>query len=322
MSENSLNDIIYELNMDFSADELSKFFANIGFAPMVNCVNEESFDRFVFLHGDKDEVYGTEERRFIEKVGTICVYTDFLKKTARGKMKCYTIAADVSEIDDSLYSAILFMKIVIKAKGGFPIFILKLEDGIHIGCRLFDSKEWNNCILSDNQKPISFIDDSIWLNDTIKFLDYYTSIVDILKPESNNYMDYDEAAIKRRGIQSSYIDSLRAVQDSYGTSTQTAMENYYDYFEEDNSEEDFISMFNECMDELRNIKSSKVNTIEMLFEADEIERMAIEADVKQSKLAEESVAQPEGNVDEDILKQMKSDPEQMLKKLKNLHGLS
>ena len=110
----------------------------------------EKCEKFIFLHGDSDEVYTATERKFIEELGYIFVFPDFFKKTNKGNMPCRFVAMDLSQSYDDVYAAVFFMKIVIKAIGGFTIFVMKFSDGVHLGMRLFDStQDWKNCTLSE-----------------------------------------------------------------------------------------------------------------------------------------------------------------------------
>ena len=77
----------------------------------------------------------------------------------------------------------------------------------------------------------------------------------------------------------------------------------------------------EIVEELRDIQSSKVNTIEMLFEADELERVTTEAEESRNKGLEGLYENRQSENDSGLIEEMKSNPEALIKKLKRIRGL-
>ena len=85
-------------------------------------------------------------------------------------MPCRFIAVDLSKWWNDIYNAVFFMKIIIKAFSGFSLFIIKSNDGIHLGARLFDKTEWKNCTLSRSDELPDILGEADWENDTDDFL--------------------------------------------------------------------------------------------------------------------------------------------------------
>lgn len=320
MSGQEIAELIDELNNDFSVRHISAFLEETGLMAGNKGCTVESCEKFIFLHGNSDEVYSAKERKFIEDTGNVFVYSDFYKKTKRGNMPCRFVAADLSQNPDGIYAAVFFMKIVIKAIGGFTAFVIKLIDGVHFGIRLFDNKEeWKNCALSEPDKLPDILDEIIWESESEGFLKYYNTFAETLRPMAR-CMDYDEMILRKRGIQFSYIDSLCEIERRYGESVQAELQRYMNFFQ-DKPEKDFAEILEETIDELRDIQSAKVNTIEMLFEADELERATTEAEENRNKGLENLYESSKPVDNSDLIEEMKNNPEALIKKLKSIRGL-
>lgn len=320
MSGQEIAELVDELNNDFSVRHISAFLEETGLMARDKGCTVESCEKFVFLHGDSNEVYNVKERKFIESVGNVFVYSDFYRKTKRGGMPCRFVAVDLSQSPDDIYAAVFFMKIVVKAIGGFTIFVINLSDGVHFGVRLFDSKEeWKNCALSEPDKLPDILDEVAWESENEWFLKYYNTFAEAVKPAAR-YVDYDEMILRKRGIQFGYIDSLREIERRYGESVQTELQRYIDFFQNEPGK-GFAEILEEIVEELRDIQSSKVNTIEMLFEADELERVTMEAEESRNQGLESLYENRQSENDSGLIEEMKNNPEAMIKKLKRIRGL-
>ena len=165
----SANEVLEELNNDFCALQVSEFLEKSGFLQDKQPCTTENLQRLIFLQGNQEEVYTVIERKFIEQVGEVYVFPEFYKKTKHGNMSCRFVAVDLSKWQDDIYNAVFFMKIIIKAFSGFSLFIIKSNDGIHLGARLFDKFEWKNCTLSKSDELPDILDETDWENDTDDF---------------------------------------------------------------------------------------------------------------------------------------------------------
>ena len=313
----SANEVIEELNNDFCAFQVSEFLEKIGFLQEKQPCTTEDLQRLVFLQGNQEEVYTVLERKFIERVGKVYIFPEFYKKTNRGNMPCRFIAVDLSKWRDDIYNAVFFMKIIIKAFSGFSLFIIKSNDGIHLGARLFDKTEWKNCTLSRSDELPDMLAEADWKNDADYFFDFYNSVIEAITPVAYNHIGYDEKISRSRGVQAGYIDMLNEVGNIYGESILDELERYRGTFEEV-EEQGFAEILEECEEDLKNVRSTKVNTIEMLFEAEELEKIAERAEAQRNADFESST-NSESNYT--VLGELNDDPEVIIKKLKNLKGL-
>lgn len=278
---------------------------------------------FFFLHGDEQEVYNKEERDFIENVGEIYIYKEFCKKAKRGIITCRIIAAEVNGVNE-IKNSLFFMKEINKAIGGFTIFFIKAGVNFYIGIRAFNKDENDDCIIS---KPIVLVEDFeemadklSYVTDSDDFIDYYRTLVDAIEENNLALTDYDRQIEIKRGIQYSYLNILSEISHIYKVSFSGEIERYYKSFEgiEGN---DYLSIVKESIAELSFIKSFKANTMEMLFEADEMMELA-------KKTEEENEIfignQNEKNYNEennsDMMKYL-DNPELMIKMLKQRKGI-
>lgn len=312
-----ISECLNELNIEFSASNASRLLRESGVINSGEIGRKERLSKLVFLHSDKDEIYSGQEMQFIEQVGDIYIFPEFLKEMSRGNMTCRYICADLSWLENDIHTAVFFMKIIIKALAGFTIFILKLSDGIHIGIRTFEKKEYKNCTICENERVEEVLEMLLWQN-ADNFLDYYTGIAENVSPMEPLDYDYDEKVIRRRGLQYSYIEGLRNIESLYHVDLSHEIDRYFDWFEE-RIETSYKEEIEEVLFELKNIKSSKVNTLEMLFEADELEKLSIEADERYDISFESS--DNENEVDIEMIEEYGDNPEEMIKKLKMKHGL-
>lgn len=315
----SVSEVIDELNNDFCAFQVTDFLAKTGLLQDKQPCITEKLQNFIFLHGNQEEVYTARECKFIEQVGDIYVFPEFYKKTKHGNMPCRFIAVDLSKWQDGIYNAVFFMKVIIKAFLGFSLFVIKSNDGIHLGARMFEKTEWKNCTLSKTDDLLRILDETVWENDTDNFLDFYYSVIEAIVPALDNYIGYEEKILRIRGAQSSYTDMLYEMEHIYGESIRSELERYKKSFEETETLE-FADILEECVEDLRGIQSTKVNTMEMLFEAEELEKIAKKTEEQRNRDFENSI---DGNGESDytMFEELKGDPEAIIKKLKNLKGL-
>lgn len=312
----------YEI-FEFTEEDIAHVLECMGLVNAQESCLIEPMDKFIFLHGDEQEVYNKEERDFIENVGEIYIYKEFCKKAKRGIITCRIIAAEVNGVNEIKYS-LFFMKEINKAIGGFTIFFIKAGVNFYIGIRAFNKDENDDCIIS---KPIVLVEDFeemadklSYVTDSDDFIDYYRTLVDAIEENNLALTDYDRQIEIKRGIQYSYLNILSEISHIYKVSFSGEIERYYKSFEgiEGN---DYLSIVKESIAELSFIKSFKANTMEMLFEADEMMELA-------KKTEEENEIfignQNEKNYNEennsDMMKYL-DNPELMIKMLKQRKGI-
>nr|DAP91382.1 MAG TPA: hypothetical protein [Inoviridae sp.] len=312
-----IDELLYELNNEFTASNLSRLLSETGLISEGIKGRIELFSRLIFLYSDKDEIYSRREMDFIENVGNIILFPDFIKKVAKGNMNCRYIGVDLSGFGDDLYYPVMFMKILIKALSGFSIFIIKLLDGIHIGIRTFDKVEYKNCTLCESKRIEEVLEGFTWVFDE-DFLDYYSALVEYVSPTDNYATDYDEYGVRRRGVAHEYIEALSYLATMTGISTSSQIDQYRMWFNETN-EYTFKMQLDDCVEELKNIHSAKVNTLEMLFEAEELERLSADSEtIYEETLNSQSESR---EFDDSILVEAGDNPEEMIRLLKLKHGV-
>lgn len=309
----------YEI-FEFTEEDIAHVLECMGLVNAQESCQIEPMDKFIFLHGDEQEVYNKEERDFIENVGEIYIYKEFCKKAKRGIITCRIIAAEVNGVNE-IKNSLFFMKEINKAIGGFTIFFIKAGVNFYIGIRAFNKDENDDCIIS---KPIVLVEEMAdklsYVTDSDDFIDYYRTLVDAIEENNLALTDYDRQIEIKRGIQYSYLNMLSEISNIYKVSFSGEIERYYKSFE-GIEENNYLSIVKESIAELSFIKSFKANTMEMLFEADEMMDLA-------KKTEEENEIfignQNEKNHSEennsDMMKYL-DNPELMIKMLKQRKGI-
>lgn len=312
----------YEI-FEFTEEDIAHVLECMGLVNAQESCQIEPMDKFIFFHGDEQEVYNKEERDFIENVGEIYIYKEFCKKAKRGIITCRIVAAEVNGVNE-IKNSLFFMKEINKAIGGFTIFFIKAGVNFYIGIRAFNKDENDDCIIS---KPIVLVEDFeemadklSYVTDSDDFIDYYRTLVDAIEENNLALTDYDRQIEIKRGIQYSYLNILSEISHIYKVSFSGEIERYYKSFE-GIEENDYLSIVKESIAELSFIKSFKANTMEMLFEADEMMELA-------KKTEEENEIfignQNEKNYNEennsDMMKYL-DNPELMIKMLKQRKGI-
>ena len=317
--EQGLIELTEELNNDLYPGLLRDFFLLAGWADEGLLFSERSFSRMVYIEGKSDEVYSKLERDFIETVPSIYVSTDFSMISERGYITCRYFAVDLSTNGDALYDAILFMKIVIKAFNCYPVFVIKLPDGIRLGMRIFGKDSWNNCLLCrDINETIQELGDDYYID---SFMSFYVILKNALEPAFYDARDYDLEIVLKRGIDYNYVNLLLEIQETTGFDFSYEIQRYKDSFIEIAEEEKEESFYEQCFEierSLGNVRSFQINTLELLFEADEAERGAMDT----SKITADSPRYGgQSNYDTGLISQYGNNLEELIKHLKQKKGI-
>lgn len=308
----------------FSIEEIAQMLEYMGLMNSQESCQVESLDKYIFIHGDEQEVYNSEERNFIKSVGNIYIYREFYKKINRGTMPCRIIAAEINAANE-IKNALFFMKEINKAIGGFTIFVIKANTRYYMGIRAFNKDIKDDCIIS---RPIESFEDFEDISDKLSyvpqtddFMDYYVSLAEALEYD-RNYIDYDTKVMIKRGIQHSYLDTLNEISRMYKVSFEYEIDRYYSTFE-NIEERDYLSVVKEAVSELSFIKTFKANTIEMIFEAEKMVQLAIKEEEEYETFMEKhhtnNAVNIKGNVSE--MKEYLDDPELIIKILKQQRGI-
>lgn len=313
---------------DFSEKVLTDVLSSAGLISDSRPKFNGAMEKLVFMYGEDSEVYSPAEIRFIERIGDVLVYPDFTKKLNQGNMVCRTIAAKLNCCgDDALRACVSFEKIIDKALDGFNMFLFVAEDSVFFGCRIFDKSRKRNCALS---RPISdentfeqMVDELSFLTGLETFMEYYDHYQHVITDDQIENEDYEHMIMRRRGMQLSYLEDINEIEQGIGVDMSKEKERYWRMFY-DEPEETFASLLEEVDESLSFIKSNRVNTYEMLFEADEMMRQAEQAEAENERLAQAAATEfhkrsdPESDEEAQALL---DDPEEMIKLLKKRRGL-
>lgn len=313
---------------DFSEKALTDIIISAGLTSESRPKYSGTMERLVFMYGEDREVYSPAEIRFIDSIENVYVYQEFTKLLNQGNMVCRTIATKINSVGhEALKACVSFEKIIDKALDGFNIFFFVTEDNVFFGCRLFDKAGRRDCALS---KPIEgeyafeqYLDELSFLAEISSFMEYYSYFKTLITENQDENEDYEHLIMRRRGIQMSYLDDICRIERDMGLNMSGEKERYKRMFN-DEPEETFASLLDEVEESLAFIKSNRINTYEMLFEADEMMREAEAAEAENERLAAQVNVQASTNdntaADEEA-KALLEDPEEMIKLLKKRRGL-
>lgn len=274
-----------------------------------------SFDKYIFLNGNKDEIYTKQEIEFISSVGDIEVFAEFHKKnTELGIIPCRVIAARNSKMDPVDFS-IAFIKINNKAIDSFNICIIFSEEGIIIACRSYYDSLYNGYHISNIIKTESQMKE---LYDTFmdspeykEFISYYLYVSDCIqyKVDTVDYLSKKKSYNRR----------------AYGyTDEDWAIENKRSLWEiGERHKVNYADRVAESDEYLFKIESSQMNTMEMLIEAEETDKSTSESARRNEKMIMQSGVEADissEEIDAEI-KAVLDDPELMIKLLKKKRGI-
>lgn len=286
-----------------------------------------NMEKLVYVHGNPNEVYSPAEIRFTESIDEVYVYSDFFMNLNKGSMACRVIAARIGcDGHNALKACVSFEKIIDKALDGFNIFFFVTDESVLFGCKVFDKNGKSDCTLS---RPITtkiefeqIQDELSFLGNSDEFMDYYNYYLRVITCGNSKDDDYELLIVKRRGMQFTYLEEIDNLGREIGVDMIYEKERYRQMFEA-NPEVSFAALLEEVEDSLSFIKSNRVNTYEMLFEADEMMRQAEEAEAGNDRLAVQAAL--ENQVSEDVhdteAEALLDDPEEMIKLLKKRRGI-
>lgn len=291
--------------------------------PRLSCTME----KLVYVYGNSNEVYSPAEIGFTESVDKVLVYSDFFKKLNKGSMVCRVIAAVINCAGyDALKACVSFEKIINKAFDGYNVFFFVTEDSVWFGCRIFDKKEKRDCTISkpikDEETFEQLCGEIAFSNSTEEFMEFYNQFMRAIACEEMSYDDFENQIIRRRGMQFSYLEEMDRLERDTGINMSGERERYFHMFE-DIPEISFPELLEEVEESLSFIKSNRVNTYEMLFEADEMMRQAEDAERENDRIAQQlgsDYSRDASQMDKDTEKLLEN-PEEMVKALKKRKGI-
>lgn len=277
-----------------------------------------AFERYVFLNGNKDEIYTRQEIDFISVSGDIVVFTEFYKEAKRGIIPCKVVVTRNSQLDLVEFS-IAFTKIINKASDSFNICVVFSEEGIIFTCRAYDSAA-NNYYISDIIKTYEQMEelcnDLMYLPDHDGFIEYYSYVRESIRFKTE-VADYFARNKNVHRLAYAYMDELREIEQTTGLNFASEIERCFWGIEEQ-YKETYADRVAEADEFLFKIESSRINTMEMLFEAEEMEKLASEAEQRNEMMIMQNAAEDNNNSEEmdTKIKMLLNDPEFMIKLLK------
>ena len=323
-SKEACDDFVLSVYEDFSVDSVAELLLPSGLLIDKTVQYAGTFEKYVFLKGNKDEVYTRQERDFISATGDIIVFLEFHKTVKRGLIPCRVVAVRNRNFD-TLPFCIAFTKILNKASNGFNICVIVSEDGIVFTCRAYDNHASNTYYISDlirtEEQKEELYDNLIFSSDYTGFIEYYSFIRDAIHYRMNSAGYFPKA----RNIQNnfySYSDELQDVANAAGLDYSWKKRRHFLESEEE-KKVTFSDQVSEADKYLFKVESSQINTMEMLFEAEEMEKLASEAEKRNKEMlvqkASENEDKPTG-IDAET-KALLDDPEAMIKLLKKKRGI-
>ena len=303
--ENNFIDLLTAFSNDAASAFSSCFFPVEHSTPL----SVGSFEKFIYNKGNSSEVYTRIERSLIASVPNYCICNEFNLFENRHRVSCRVIAIDLRHTSSLTYDAIATMRICNKALDGFNTYILVGPNAIHIGCDILGSASQNACAIS---YPItrSINWDALMytfmeLIDDKGFVKYYHSLVEAIASVFNCYSDMDDER---------YVSPYCTDEDDEPWYDISQISTHRNNEEKADDGFDLLRRFyfevEEAQQELAFIKSNKVNSLEMLFDAEAQADAAAKINVEPTSTVEN---------DEPINKDyhaLLSDPEELIKALK------
>ena len=317
------DDFVLNAYQEYSVDTVANLLLPTGFLIDRTTQYSGSLEKFVFLKGNTSEVYSKSEIDFIDGIVDFCIFRDFYKKTRKGMIPCRIVSAKIDNMD-IISAGIAFTKIVNKAIDGLNIGFVISEEGILFTGRLFEQGDNIGCYVSNliktEEQYDEIVAELIFGDIYDSFIDYYSYIKSVMH-YTEETVPYGDTLRGAHRIPYAYIEELQDLEAQLGVSFAREIERYF--FENEEPEElPYCEKVKECEEYLFKIESSRVNTMEILFEAEEMERLASEAEQKNDEMLQQNNGDEntESDIDEET-KALLDDPEGMIKMLKKKRGI-
>ncbi len=317
------DDFVLNAYQEYSVDTVADLLLPTGFLIDRTTQYSGSLGKFVFLKGNTSEVFSKSEIDFIDSVVDFCIFRDFYKKTRKGMIPCRIMSAKIDNID-IVSVGIAFAKIMNKAIDGLNIGFVISEEGILFTGRLFEQGNNIGCYVSDliktEEQYDEIVADLIFGDLYDSFVDYYSYIKSVIH-YTDEPIPYGETLKGAHRIPYTYIEELQDLEEHMGISFAREIERCF-FDNEEPEELPYCEKVKECEEYLFKIESSRVNTMEILFEAEEMEHLASEAEQKNDEMLQQSNGNEntENDIDEET-KSLLDDPEGMIKMLKKKRGI-
>lgn len=317
------DDFVLNAYQEYSVDTVANLLLPTGFLIDRATQYSGSLEKFIFLKGNASEVYSKAEIDFIDDIADFYIFREFYKKTKKGMIPCRIVSAKIDNMD-IISAGIAFTKIMNKAIDGLNIGFVISEEGILFTGRLFEQGNNIGCFVSNliktGEQYDEMVSDLIFGDLYDSFIDYYSYIKTVIH-YTEETIPYEDALRGAHRIPYTYIEELQDLEAQLGVSYVRKIERCF-FGNKKSDELPYYEKVKECEEYLFKIESSRVNTMEILFEAEEMERLASEAEKRNDELLQQSNGNEdaENDIDEET-KALLDDPESMIKMLKKKRGI-
>lgn len=304
---------IIEVCESFAATDITTFLQELGMFGAEDVEYCGSVKHYIFAHGDSEQIFSPLEIRFMERFNGIIVYESTFEKTDKDYVKCRLIALRFKgTLEEETCLALGIGKILDKGFDGFTVCVFFSTQRIYLGCNKFSNDNSTNFVLSQpiyKDEQLELLEDSLYyLDDKKGFLEYYSSFLQIVGSISNNssvYSDYEKTRINYKRLDSACI----AIEDR--TKLTKLGREVYDRVENI----DLFALQQDCNEYLSFIKTKEFNSLDVWFNAAEIEEYFEENHRNDS---EKVMNAEDSNVDNALDAKIKllDDPDQLMKMIR------
>lgn len=317
------DEFVLNAYQDYSIDKATNLLLPTGLLIDRTTQYSGSLERFVFLKGNTSEVYSKSEIDFIDGIVNFCVFKEFYKKTKKGMIPCRVISAKIDNMD-VVSAGIALTKIVNKALDGMNIGFIVSDEGILFTGRLFEQRDNIGCYVSDliqtEDQYDEIASELMFCAQYDGFIEFYSYIKSVIH-YTEEITPYGEKHRNAQRVQYKYIDEIQDLQDLLGISLAIEIERCF-FYNENPLGLSYSDKVKECEEYLFKTELSRVNTMEILFEAEEMERLATEAEKKNDDMLQQSNLNDNAAIDiDEETKAMLEDPEDVIKMLKTKRGI-
>lgn len=314
----SLAEAYYDLKNNFITDNVCAFFQACWLLPEGRSFIENSLERMIYVEGDQNEIYSSKERSIIRSVTDSVFSCKFELLANAGIVPTRLVAIKIESDNNAVYDSIALMKVFNKAFNGYTVFLIVSDAGIHIGCSLLKKEDAiQDCMLSPPiGKTINWeqlYDLFLSRNNSKRFYEYYSGVVSTIEGIRYCFSTEEQPAYwQSYDYDNDFLEDIKGFCIDDYINRVTDGESLIEGFDF----ECFDDEIRYCCKELSHIKKSRINPLELLFEAEEALAIAEKQNSEESSSAQ---AIPEGANIDDV--EFIDDPIALMKKLKKDRGL-
>lgn len=301
--DDNSKDLFDDIQNNFSVESVQSFLQSIWLGESLTVFYEGELPKAVYMYGNLDEVYTEKEREFIEKIKNVIVFSGFTKKLRGNNITCRIVTVDMCWSTNPLHDGIQFMKIFYKAFRNFNIFVFVVDEKIYLGCNLL-GKMKDDCFISfplqDAMDWEAFADSMMYIDNTA-FVPFYHDLLEAIVSIKWFYTEENDDMWDDDSYSESRINYKRLIQGGKD----------YDVIE-------FENEVAACKESLSYIKSNAVNPLELLYEAEMMEKTVQNTVEKfENGNYEKRMDQESEDVIDDSMIELLEDPEALIGMLKN-----